>query len=72
MFGNEHTKRYFTCDDYVILQDETWVILTIFQELEEFGDGGVLRICLLEKLEEVRLRLWRCACLTKLRNFMAF
>ena len=72
VFRNKYTKWYFTCNDYVILQDETWVILTILQELEEFGDGGVLRLCLLEELEEVRLWLWRCACLAKFRNFVVF
>ena len=46
------------------------MILTIFKELKELCDGGILGICLLEKLEEVSRQLWHCACLTKLCNFL--
>ena len=48
------------------------MILTVLQELKKFSDGGILSVCLLEKLEEVSLQLWHYACLTKLRNYLIF
>ena len=72
MLRDKYTKWYFTYDDYIILQDETWMILTVFEKLEKFCYHGIFGICLLEKLEEVSLQLWCCACLAKLCHFLVF
>ena len=48
------------------------MILTVLKKLKKFSDGGILSVRLLEKFEKVSLRLWRYACLVKLRNFLIF